>query len=58
MKDREEKILKAVQNQLNRLIADRRSGRVEITVELNMSQGFIGAADIRSSSRENIFTAK
>jgi hypothetical protein len=58
MKDREEKILKAVQNQIVRLISDKRSGRIEITVELNMTQGFIGSADIRSSSRENIFSAK
>ncbi len=58
MKEKEEKILKAVQHQLVRLIAEKKSGRVEITLELNMSQGFIGAADIRSNCRDNIFAPK
>jgi hypothetical protein len=58
MSEKEEKILKAVHNQIIRLISEKKSGRIDITLELNMSQGTIGSADIRNNCRETIFSPK
>lgn len=50
-----EAIKDAVGKKINYLLSDKVSGKVELTVILNITQGYIGSADIRNDSKENIF---
>ncbi len=61
MKDSEEKILNAVRDKIKSLIFEKKSGKIELNLELNMSQGFIGSAFIKDISlipKENIFQSR
>lgn len=58
MDDQQKKIeaVKAtVGKKINCLISDKVSGKIELTVILNITQGHIGSADIRNDSKESIF---
>lgn len=58
MRSSEEKILNAVREKIKTLISAKKSGKIELNLELNMSQGYIGSAFIRDYSqipREDIF---
>lgn len=50
-----EAIKDAMGKKINCLISDKVSGKVELTVILNITQGYIGSADIRNDSKENVF---
>jgi hypothetical protein len=50
-----EAIKDTVGKKINCLISDKVSGKIELTVILNITQGYIGSADIRNDSKENIF---
>lgn len=57
--DEKQKTLKlitdAIEKQINNLQFVKKTGTIELTVRLNMSQGFIGAAAIKNVSEEVIF---
>ena len=60
VKDKEkiDEIKLSIEDKINNLVLKRLSGKVLITVELNFSQGFIGAAFIENNTRttrEKIF---
>lgn len=48
-------ITEAVEKQINSLLSKKISGKIQLTVELNVTQGFLASADLRNDSRENIF---
>jgi hypothetical protein len=50
-----EAIKESIGRKINYLISAKSSGRVELTVILNITQGYIGSADLRNDSKENIF---
>ncbi len=59
MADNQKKVdalLAAFGDKINSLILANKSGKVELTVEVNMSQGFIGSAFLHTKpvTRENI----
>jgi len=61
MNENEEKILNAVRDKIKSLISTKKSGKIDLSLELNMSQGYIGSAFIRDNSlvpKENIFQSK
>lgn len=45
----------AIGKKINHLISEKVSGKIELTVILNITQGHIGSADIRNDSKESIF---
>lgn len=51
-------ITNSLQKQIIRLHTQKSSGNIDITVRLSMSQGFIGAARIRSVAEEIVFQSK
>ncbi len=58
MKDSEEKILNAVRDKIKTLISTKKSGKIDLSLELNMSQGSIGSAYLKDTSlvpKENIY---
>ena len=57
-KEKIDEIKLSIEDKINNLVLKRLSGKVFITVELNFSQGFIGAAFIENNlrtTREKIF---
>lgn len=44
-------ILKKAKEQINNLILSKKSGKINITLEINMTQGAIGTAFISKSTR-------
>jgi hypothetical protein len=58
MDERQQKI-EAIKDRMgkkiNCLISDKVSGKIELTVILNITQGYIASADMRNDSKENIF---
>lgn len=57
-KEKIDEIKLSIEDKINNLVLKRLSGKVLITVELNFSQGFIGAAFIENNTRttrEKIF---
>lgn len=61
MDDKQKKvslIMVAVGNHINHLLLQKVSGKIQLTVEMNVSQGFVASANLRDDSkvpRENIF---
>lgn len=51
-------ILKKAKEQLNCLILSKKSGKINITLEVNMTQGAIGSAFINNSAKESIVFTK
>lgn len=57
MKEQDKEIASALLKKIKTLISEKKTGKIELTLELNMSQGFIGSAYIRNNSlapKENI----
>ena len=52
--DKVEKVLDAAKNQIKNLILSKKTGKVELILELNFSQGGIGSAFCSTNSRETI----
>ena len=53
-----EEIKSSIENKIKTLVMRKQSGRILLTVEINMTQGFIGAAFIENNmrtTREKIF---
>jgi ribosomal protein L35 len=57
MDEKEKKILESVFAQIKHLKSIKKTGNIKITVELNMSQGNIGSANIENRNKEIIFQA-
>jgi hypothetical protein len=58
MDDKQKKIAAIndiIGKKINCLISDKASGKIELTVILHITQGYIGSADLRNDSKENIF---
>jgi hypothetical protein len=51
-------ILEAVYTQLNNLTSLKKTGKIELTLEINMTQGFIGSAYLQDNSKNCIFSSK
>lgn len=54
MDEKEKKILEAVLQQIKRLQSFKRTGKIELTIEINMTQGGIGSAFIQQRMKEEI----
>ena len=47
-------ILKKAKDKINNLISNKLSGKIGITLEVNVTQGAIGSASIINNSKESI----
>ena len=47
-------ILKKAKEEINNLILSKKSGKINITLEINMTQGAIGSAFINNNAKESI----
>ena len=57
-KEKIDEIKLSIEDKINNLVLKKTSGKVLITIEVNMSQGFVGAAFIENNlrtTREKIF---
>ena len=55
--EKEKKIIESMLTQIKHLKSIKKTGNIKITVELNMSQGNIGSANIENRNKEIIFQA-
>jgi hypothetical protein len=53
--DKIDAIKSAIEKQIKNLISGKKTDKIELMVELNVTQGFIASSFLRNNSKETIF---